>query len=251
LRAPLLAASSIVGAALLAGCSGPLSALEPRGPAGGSIATLWWVMLIGSALLFALVLAIFALVYLRPGWGSSVSPMRWIVLGGLVLPALVLIPLVGYALIAGERLLPLPGSSVPQVEAEAAQWAWTFRYPGHPGIVTHDELHIPAGVPVDVLISSRDVIHSLWIPQLAGKLDAIPGHVNRLRIQADQPGRYEGVCNQFCGLGHANMRFVVVADPPEEFNAAIQRAATAVKTEARTEAKTEARTDKAEKVKKP
>lgn len=220
--------------AALAGCAGPLSALDPQGPATGTIATLWWVMFIGAIALFALVLAIFVLVIRRPGWGSSVSPARWIVLGGLVLPGLVLVPLVAYALIAGERLLPLPaGAAAPTFEAEAAQWRWTFRYPGHDGkLTTTGELHIPAGVPVDILISSKDVIHSLWIPRLAGKLDAIPGHVNRLRIQADQPGRYEGICNQFCGLGHTDMRFVVIADRPEDFDAALAKAAATEKAKA-------------------
>ena len=96
-------------AAALAGCSGPASTLDPAGPAASSIATLWWVMLAGSAVLFALVMVLFVLVIRRPGWGSSVSPARWIVLGGLVLPAVILPPLVAYALIAGERLLPLMG----------------------------------------------------------------------------------------------------------------------------------------------
>jgi cytochrome c oxidase subunit 2 len=222
LRAALLATC----VAALAGCTGPLSALDPHGPSTGTIATLWWVMFIGAIALFALVLVIFILVIRRPGWGSNVSPTRWIVLGGLVLPALVLVPLVAYALIAGERLLPLAGGTTPAtIEAEASQWRWTFRYPGHDGVVTTGEMHVPAGVPVDVLISSKDVIHSLWIPRLAGKLDAIPGHVNRLRIQADAPGRYEGICNQFCGLGHTDMRFVVIADRPEDFAAALAKAA--------------------------
>ena len=203
--------------AVLAGCNGPLSTLDPSGPAGASIATLWWVMLVGAGVLFVLVIR-------RPGWGSSVSPGRWIVLGGLVLPAVVLLPLVAYALVTGERLLPLAGGAPPRIEAVGRQWVWTFRYPDHGGVETENVLHMPAGIPVDIVVTSRDVIHAFWIPRLAGKIDAVPGHVNRLRIQADQPGRYAGQCNEFCGLGHAGMRFDVIVYRPEDFAAALAQA---------------------------
>lgn len=211
--------------AALSGCDGPLSTLLPSGPSSASIATLWWVMLAGAAALFVLVMSLFVLVIRRPGWGSGVSPARWIVLGGLGLPAVVLLPLIAYALIAGERLLPLPGSAPPRIEAEGRQWAWAFRYPDHGGVTTHNVLHLPAGTPVDIVVTSRDVIHAFWVPRLAGKIDAVPGRVNRLRIQADQPGRYEGLCNEFCGFGHAGMRFAVIAHRPEDFAAALAQAA--------------------------
>jgi cytochrome c oxidase subunit 2 len=210
---------------VLPGCNGPLSTLDPSGPAGASIATLWWLMLAGAGILFALVMVLFAMVIRRPGWGSNVSPGRWIVLGGLALPAVVLLPLVAYALIAGERLLPLSGLAPPRIEAVGRQWVWTFRYPDHDGLETRNVLHLPAGTPVDILVTSQDVIHAFWIPRFAGKIDAVPGHVNRLRIQADQPGRYAGQCNEFCGLGHAGMRFDVIVHRSEEFSAALARAA--------------------------
>jgi cytochrome c oxidase subunit II len=213
--------AGLIGA--LAGCSGPLSTLDPSGPAAASIATLWWVMLCGAAVLAALVLTLFTLVIWRPGWGSGVSPARWIVLGGLVLPAVILLPLVAYALFAGERLV-LPASSPTRIEAEGRQWTWTFRYPDQGGVTTTNVMHVPAGTPVEVIVTSADVIHAFWVPRLAGKIDALPGHVNRLRIQADQPGRYEGQCNEFCGLGHATMRFVVIAHAPEDFAAALAEA---------------------------
>jgi cytochrome c oxidase subunit 2 len=225
----LRAAVQLGSATALAGCSGPLSTLDPSGPAAASIATLWWVMLAGSAALFALVMVLFALVTRRPGWGSGVSPARWIVLGGLVLPAAVLPPLVAYALAAGERLLPLPGNAPPRIEAEGRQWVWTFRYPDYGGVETRNVLHLPAGVPVDIVVTSLDVIHAFWVPRLAGKIDALPGHVNRLRIRADQPGRYEGLCNQFCGLGHPGMRFVVIVHRAEDFAAALAQVAAPAK----------------------
>ena len=207
--------------AALAGCSGQLSTLDPSGPAAASIARLWWVMLAGSAVLFALVMVLFALAWLRPGFGSSVSPQRWVLLGGLLLPAIVLIPLVAYGLAAGERLLPLPGMKPPRIEVQAERWRWSFRYPDHGGFTTEGVLHLPAGTPVDIVVSSRDVIHSLWIPRLAGKIDVIPGRINTLRLQADTPGRYQGQCAEFCGLEHTSMRFDVIVHPAADFAATL------------------------------
>jgi cytochrome c oxidase subunit 2 len=139
--------------ALLCGCAGPLSTLAPAGPAAAKIATLWWIMLAGAAALFALVMILFVLVIRRPGWGSGVPPARWIMLGGLVLPGFVLVPLVAYALFAGERLLPMPGKAQ-RIDAEGRQWEWTFRYPDNGGVVTRNVLLLPAGVPVDIVVTS-------------------------------------------------------------------------------------------------
>ena len=178
-------------------------------------------MLVGAAALFALVMVLFASAVWRPSWGARISPGRWIALGGLFLPAVVLTPLVAYGLIAGEQLLPRRSANPVRIEAEARQWIWTFRYPGYGEIETKGVLHLPAGVPVDVAVASLDVIHAFWIPRLAGKIDAVPGHTNILRIQADSPGRYQGICNEFCGLGHGGMRFDVIVHPASEFSTAI------------------------------
>ena len=215
---------NLAAAVALAGCSGPLSTLDPAGPSAAAIATLWWLMLGGAMVLFVIVVGLFALAYLRPGWGTSVSPSRWVLLGGLVLPAVVLIPLVSYGLIAGERLLPLPGITPPRIEVHAEQWRWVFRYPDHGGVTTENLLYLPAGIPVDVVVTSGDVIHSFWIPRLSGKVDAVPGRSNVLRIQADAPGHYEGLCAEFCGLRHAVMRFDVDVRPAAEYAAAIAAA---------------------------
>ncbi|MGB8435197.1 MAG: cytochrome c oxidase subunit II [Burkholderiales bacterium] len=220
----LRVAVCLAALAALAGCTGPLSTLDPSGPAAAAIARLWWVMLAGSVVLFALVMGLFALAFLRPGWGTSVAPHRWVLLGGLVLPTVVLLPLLAYALVAGERLLPLPGATPPRIEVHAERWGWAFRYPDNGGVSTKGLMHLPAGTPVDIVVTSRDVIHSFWIPRLAGKIDAIPGHANVLRIQADAPGRYEGRCAEFCGVGHAEMRFDVVAHPAADFPAALAKA---------------------------
>ena len=218
---------ALMAALILPACTGPLSALDPHGPAAASIATLWWGMRAGATGLFALVIVLFVLVMLRPDWGRQLPAIRWIVLGGLALPAVVLIPLTGYALFAGQRLLPLGAENPARIEAEGRQWVWSFRYPDHGGAVTEGTLHLPAGQPVDMIVTARDVIHGFWVPRLAGKIDAIPGHVTTLRLQADAPGTHEGLCAEFCGLDHAGMRFDVIVHPPEDFAAALAAAATA------------------------
>ncbi|WP_246018381.1 cytochrome c oxidase subunit II [Pelagibacterium montanilacus] len=209
---------------MLGACSGPLSALDPAGPAASSIATLWWTMLVGAALLFLLVMGLLLAVYIRPGFGSRLAGTRWMLYGGLVMPTVVLTALVVYALVLGERILAHPDPRVQRVSAHGVMWDWRFSYPDNPGAAPTDELHIPAGEPVDVLVTSGDVIHSFWVPRLAGKIDAIPGHENIVRITADRPGTYRGVCAEFCGLGHTDMRFTIIAHEPDDYQQAVMEA---------------------------
>jgi len=215
-----------LGLLLMSACDGPLSTLQPEGPVARSLAQLGWWMIGGSTVLLALIMGLLALVVWRPGWGARVSPRGWIIWGGLVLPALVLPPLVVVSLIAGERLMP--NDPVPRIEAEASQWQWTFRYPDHGGAETVDILHLPSGQPVDIVITSRDVIHSFWVPRLAGKMDAVPGRVNMLRLIAGAPGPLEGQCAEFCGLDHTQMRFDVQVHDPQELDAALALTKSAV-----------------------
>ncbi|HTX80214.1 MAG TPA: cytochrome c oxidase subunit II, partial [Longilinea sp.] len=98
------------------------------------------------------------------------------------------------------------------------QWWWEFDYPDL-GIVTANEMVIPTGTPVQITLTSVDVIHSFWIPQLAGKTDVIPGQTNHMWISADQPGTYDGQCSEFCGMEHALMRDRVIAVTPANFQA--------------------------------
>ena len=130
---------------------------------------------------------------------------------GLAFPLVTLAALTGYGLVIGERLLPRDAPDLVTVQAEARQWAWTFRYAGASVAATEGVLHIPAGRPVNVEITSMDVIHSFWVPRLAGKLDAIPGHVNVLRIEAAHPGTYAGQSAEFSGRGYREDVFTVEA----------------------------------------
>jgi cytochrome c oxidase subunit 2 len=204
----------------LTACSGDLSTLDPAGPYAGAIANLWWIMLIGSGLILGLVLVLLALVFFKPGFGRSLSPKGWMIAGGLFLPVPVLIALMTYGMAQGEYLIGAWQNEpvIARVEAHGAMWHWGFRYPDLGGDVTTDgTLHIPAGGVVEVRVTSADVVHSFWIPRLAGKIDAVPGHETTVRIRADVPGRYGGICAEYCGTGHAGMRFTVEAHPPETY----------------------------------
>ncbi len=201
---------------LLSGCAGPLSTLQPGGPVAGQIAWLWWVMLAGASGLTLMVLVLVALGFHGP---RHVNAHVWTHRLGLWFSLMILTATLGAGLWVGERILPRNDDAV-IVEAHATQWQWHFTHQDATGrrVQTTDLLHIPAGVAVDVLITSQDVIHSFWVPQLAGKMDAVPGRTNRARIIADAPGVYAGLCAEFCGLDHARMRFDVQAHadwPPD------------------------------------
>jgi cytochrome c oxidase subunit 2 len=179
-------------------------------------------MLAGATLLFALVMALLWLAFRRRTL-AHVSERGWLVQGGLVLPAIVLAPLAATAFALGERLFAPQAAPAITVEAHARMWQWEFAYPGAaPGLRTLHVLHIPAGRPVEIVLHSDDVIHSFWVPRLAGKLDAIPGRANRLRLLAAEPGIYQGLCAEFCGRLHTAMSFAVIAHPPAHFAAALR-----------------------------
>ncbi|WP_448663910.1 cytochrome c oxidase subunit II [Sphingomonas sp. CJ20] len=199
-------------ALIAGGCAGPLSTLDTAGPAARDVATLWWMMLAGGAVLAVVTWSLLALAFRRRAGVRGGGAVLWIGGLGLAMPAVVLAVLLGYAFILGERTIARPDARAVTVEATGHQWYWTFRQPGSAGAIeTRDILHIPAGRPVNVRIASVDVIHSFWVPRLGGKMDAVPGQVNVLRIQAEQPGTFEGQCAEFCGLHHASNRFRVIA----------------------------------------
>ncbi|WP_051540982.1 cytochrome c oxidase subunit II [Ahrensia sp. 13_GOM-1096m] len=196
---------------------GELSTLDPAGPRAANLATLWWVMLWGALILFAIVIGLLGIIYLRPTLLARLTPSQWIVGGGLILPLPILIVLTSTALVLGEQLLPR-GSDVRQFDAVAERWVWRFSYRDG-RVPTSDTLHIPVGEPVDIHVSSQDVIHSFWVPRLGGKIDAIPGRTNVIRLEADKPGIYWGLCAEYCGTGHDTMLIRVEAHTLEEFTA--------------------------------
>lgn len=185
-------------------------------------------MFMGAVALFLLVMVLLMLVLVRPEFGRRVSPRGWMLAGGFAMPLPVLTILLLFALTQGEGLLHRAGADeaegeILQIEARGRMWQWEFFYPiAQDGSTsppsTVDVLHIPAGRIVEIVATSEDVIHSVWVPRLGGKIDATPGHAARMRIKADRPGRYGGVCAEYCGIGHAEMRFEVRAHEGQAFD---------------------------------
>ncbi|MGD9544366.1 MAG: cytochrome c oxidase subunit II [Methylocystis sp.] len=211
----------------LSGCAGRLSALDPAGPVAERIATLWWTMLAGSTAILALVMLLLLIAFLRsPKSRQSEARQErfWIYGLGLAFPLVSLAALLIYGLVLGEALLPRHDGDVVTVRAQARQWSWSFSYADAAGLRTQGVLHIPAGRPVDVEITTLDVIHSFWAPRLAGKLDAIPGQANVLRIEASDPGEYHGVSAEFSGTGYSGDAFTVIAHDPTGWDAFLRRA---------------------------
>lgn len=198
----------------LGGCvEAPLSALSPAGPGAAPIATVWWVMAWGSLAILAGVVALglFAAMRRRPPTGPGTSRLL-IVGGGLVLPLVAILGLLAFGVRSGHSLLPL-GADGYRVDVVAHQWWWEVRYPGSEAgaLVSANEIHIPAGRPVDLHVTANDVVHGFWVPRLGGKIDALPGRINVVRLEADRPGVYRGQCAEFCGAQHARMGFYVIA----------------------------------------
>lgn len=135
-----------------------------------------------------------------------------------IIPALILIVIaVPTVQIIYSTYEPPKDSDPLEVIAMGHQWWWEFRYPDE-GIVTANELRVPTDRPVRVTLQSQDVIHSFWVPHLAGKKDVVPGNTNLMWFQVDEPGNYSGQCAEFCGVAHARMRFRVIAEEESDFN---------------------------------
>jgi cytochrome c oxidase subunit 2 len=215
--------------ATVAACDGPLSILDPAGPAARDAALLWWPMLLVAVLSLLLVSVLWLLALRRGPRGDEAEAKivrRWLVGGGLLLPTVSLIALLAFGIPAGERML-LPGEPPPlRIEVTARQWAWEVRYPAS-GVVMVNRLHLPLGQPVEIHLESADVIHSFWVPRLGRKLDVIPGRRNVLRLQADHLGRLQGQCAEYCGRGHAHMRLAVEVHSGADFAAWLDRQAAA------------------------
>lgn len=176
----------------------------------------------GACAVFVLVMVLLAYAMLRDPARRPRLRAAWFVFGGgLAFPAVVLTALLVYGTGVSERVTAASAQPL-HVEVTARQWSWEVHYPaagGAAAFTVADELHVPVGVPVEVALRSADVIHSLWIPSLAGKVDLVPGRVNVLRFEAADAGVYGGQCAEFCGLLHAQMKLTVVAVPADAFAA--------------------------------
>ena len=215
-------ATALGAAFLLSGCEGIQSSLWPQGPAAAEIAHISWIMFIGAALilLLVMVLALYAL-FRHPDKRLVISANKLIIAGGVAFPVITLSALLIYGVISMNTLRAEPQPEM-EIDVVGNQWWWDVHYQRDvpdESFTTANEIRIPVGVPVLLRLHSDDVIHSFWVPNLAGKMDLVPGHVNQLIIQAEQAGVFRGQCAEFCGAQHARMAFHVIAQPPEEFDA--------------------------------
>jgi cytochrome c oxidase subunit 2 len=210
------------------------SALNPAGPNAGSLSRLWWVMFYVNAAVYVLVM-IALLIAIRKGRRQAdLNPVlnfstqtetrrRNAVLSAVVVTTLVLFFFLVYSFSTGRSLTAdLGQKNGLSIEVTGRQWWWEVRYNDVDAsniFTTANEIHRPVGVPVLFTLHGGDVIHSFWVPNLAGKKDLIPGKVSTQWLQADKPGVYRGQCAEYCGLQHARMAFWIVADTQEQFNA--------------------------------
>lgn len=245
-----------LAAVYLAGCAGPQNYLDPAGPGARGLAWLgWWGLAVFSVASAVIWLLLAWIAVRRRGTFDEHAPadatggQRWILIGGIAIPMVVLTVL----LVAGVMTLsdyPMAHAKLdePDIRVTGHQWWFDVEYLPGGSICTTDagdldlqtrqkplgaradqivhspsEIHIPIGRPIEIELITRDVIHSFWIPKLHGKVDLIPGQANRIRIQADKAGVYQGQCAEFCGIEHANMRMQVVADSAIDYVAWLNR----------------------------
>ncbi len=203
---------------------GKHSALEPAGNAASEIATLFWAMVVGGTVIWLLMFAL-GVYSFRTHQGLHPPRLPWFIIGGgMAVPSVVLAVLLGFGLSAMPRLVgPAPEGSL-RVHVTGEQWWWRVSYE-HPAsadaqrVELANEIHLPVDRPVEFVLDSADVIHSFWIPSLAGKVDTFPGRATRLVVTPTNEGVYQGICAEFCGGAHAWMEFTVVVEPAEAFEA--------------------------------
>jgi len=226
---------AFAGTASLSACRGRQSIFDTGGPAAARLAGLGSFILI----VFGVVTVVMWALLVWAGWRrrgtledheapDAGGGQGWILVGGFIVPAVIL----AVVFVLGLRLLaafPMDGGAHgggPEIMVVGHQWWWEVHYVGGPvssHLLTANEIHVPHGRPVEIGLATADVIHSFWVPGLHGKVDLIPGHQNRIRIEADRAGDYFGQCTQFCGAEHARMRLRLVADPPAQFQGWLAR----------------------------
>jgi cytochrome c oxidase subunit II len=212
--------------------------LTPAGPPAAEIATIsWWMFGVAFAVLVAVLGTLLWAVW-RPrrpeeprDWRAGSddvpdndAPAVWCIAGAAAATVVILVVFLLLGLRTFANVLSPPGPAALTVEIVGHQWWWAVRYRAEStDVESANEIRVPVGQPVTIRLLSADVIHSFWVPQLQGKLDLVPGKLNVTWIQADRPGVYRGVCAEYCGLQHANMALLVIAEPPEVFAESLRR----------------------------
>ncbi len=223
-RAALLAGMALLGTS---GCQALPASFQPVTREGLAVSNLFNLELALSALLFLLVAGVLGLALVRfRGQPGAVDPPqtagnRRLEITWTVLPALVLAVMFGLA-VWTMRTVDASAPGAMPITVIGHQWWWEFQYPDQ-HVVTANELHAPAGTPLQLAIQSADVIHSFWVPEFGWMRDAIPGKTNSMSVQVAQPGEFLGACTQYCGTEHAWMRIRVVTEPRDQFDAWLQQ----------------------------
>jgi len=216
----------------------PQNALAPAGEQARSIGDLWWLFyyVLSAVWVLVIVATLFAVFKGRRKAGSEETPgapevepdparerrKTFAVGGALGVTLVVLFVFLVSSFLTGRKVSSMSTGGSVFIEVRAHQWWWEVRYTDATSsntFTTANEIHIPVGRPVQIKLTSTDVIHSFWVPNLSGKKDAIPGKETTLMLNADREGVFRGQCAEFCGHQHAHMAFLVVAEPPEKFAA--------------------------------
>ncbi|HEX6042808.1 cytochrome c oxidase subunit II [Longimicrobium sp.] len=219
----------LAGAALLGACGRQLSAVDPAGPQARRIGELGlFLTVVGSVVWILVVGFLFYAVWrgrrrTESAGGPEVERTMWRwTIGAVAVTTVILLVVLVYNFDTGRRLARFPDESALVVRVTGHQWWWQVDYqdPRYDRrFTTANEIHVPVGRKVRIEVQSGDVIHSFWVPALHGKLDLIPGYTGVTAFQADRAGVYRGRCAEFCGLQHAHMDVLVIAQAPAEFAA--------------------------------
>jgi cytochrome c oxidase subunit 2 len=214
----------VLASVLLAACDTPMQMFSTDSDAAARVTRLTWFMVGLSVVVFSIVMIAMGMAVRRNRQGSATDVdlsrpgVRPILIGGIVLPALVLTTIFFVAETALRRVPVTPPTLT--INVTGHQWWWELEY-ALPALSDRfraaNEIHIPVNQPVRLLLTSSDVIHSFWVPRLQGKIDVIPGDTNELRLMATVPGTYTGTCAEFCGVQHARMGITVVVDDSANF----------------------------------
>jgi cytochrome c oxidase subunit II len=193
----------------------------PAGPQAAHIDWLWHLMLLVAGFVYAVVLIVlFAGVSRRPS--ATDATLHKYIIAGVGVSSVILFGLLVASVAVGKATSDLSTRDAVNITVTGYQWWWKLEYQ-HPEpnqrVTTANELHVPVGRPVSLTLLSSDVIHSFWAPNLHGKRDLIPGQTKSLSFRVDKPGVYPGRCAEFCGLQHARMAFVVIAEPQDQYDA--------------------------------
>lgn len=214
--------SAALAGVCLSGCSGPQSALMPAGAGAERLADLFWVMLFAAGLIWT---AVLSLAIGGTTFGLRLGPRgarRLIVWGGVVFPTVTVLACLIYGLVMISDLRAREGDVKIAISGEQYWWRITYKLDDGRTVETANVLHLPRGRHSELALTSPDVIHSFWVPALAGKLDLIPGYTNRLVLEPQRTGVFRGQCAEFCGRSHSFMALDAVVMEPADFDAWLQ-----------------------------